>query len=145
MAQRSSVWPARVRVNSARRVSGRPSQRADRSKGRYSSSSLGVTRRYWHRAFSVSNCMPRAARPDSWQEFAAPAHDAGLKDKIRGAWLGRICGCLLGKPVEGMRTPDMHELLRNSGNFPLARYMTLEDGVFVYKDLSGGVYHEVRT
>ncbi len=23
-------------------------------------------------------------------------------------------------------------------------YMTLEDGVFVYKDLSGGVYHEVR-
>ena len=69
----------------------------------------------------------RAARPESWQEFAAPAHDEGLKDKIRGAWLGRICGCLLGKPVEGMRTPDMHELLRNSGNFPLARYMTLED------------------
>ena len=69
----------------------------------------------------------RAARPETWREFAPPAHDEALKDKIRGAWLGRICGCLLGKPVEGMRTPDMHELLRNSGNFPLARYMTLED------------------
>lgn len=69
----------------------------------------------------------RAARPESWQEFPTPAHDDKLKDKIRGAWLGRICGCLLGKPVEGMRTPDMHELLKNSGNFPLSRYMTLED------------------
>ena len=69
----------------------------------------------------------RAARPEGWQELPAPARGEELKDKIRGAWLGRVCGCLLGKPVEGMRTPDMHELLRNSGNFPLRRYMTLED------------------
>ena len=69
----------------------------------------------------------RAARPAGRQAFFAPAHDGRLEDRLRGAWLGRICGCLLGKPVEGMRTPDMHELLRNSGNFPLSRYMTLED------------------
>ncbi len=68
----------------------------------------------------------RAARPAERFSRPAPGGDA-LKDRIRGAWLGRVCGCLLGKPVEGMRTPDMHELLKNSGNFPLARYMTLED------------------
>lgn len=27
-----------------------------------------------------------------------------LDDKIYGAWLGRICGCMLGKSVEGIRT-----------------------------------------
>ena len=69
----------------------------------------------------------RAARPEKRRSFTPPAHDKRLKEKIGGAWLGRVCGCLLGKPVEGMRTPDMHELLKNSGNFPLARYMTLED------------------
>ncbi len=69
----------------------------------------------------------RAARPESRRAFTPPAHDDRLKDKIRGAWLGRVCGCLLGKPVEGMRTPDIRELLQNSGNFPLSRYMTLED------------------
>lgn len=68
----------------------------------------------------------QAARPENRPVLGAVDPDT-LKDKIRGAWLGRICGCLLGKPVEGMRTPDMHELLKNSGNFPLTRYMTLED------------------
>ena len=69
----------------------------------------------------------QAARPSGRKAFEAPARDERLKDKVHGAWLGRICGCLLGKPVEGMRTPDMHELLKNSGNFPLSRYMTLKD------------------
>ena len=68
----------------------------------------------------------QAARPENRPALGAVSAET-LKDKIRGAWLGRICGCLLGKPVEGMRTPDMHELLKNSGNFPLTRYMTLED------------------
>ena len=30
-----------------------------------------------------------------------------LDDKIYGAWLGRICGCMLGKSVEGIRTNDL--------------------------------------
>ena len=43
-----------------------------------------------------------------------------------------------------------HNLYLNPGSLSLPKqnsphsYMTLEDGVFVYKDLSGGVYHEVR-
>ena len=68
----------------------------------------------------------RALRPEKRPEL--PAADlSALDGKVRGAWLGRIAGCLLGKPVEGMRTPDMHELLKNSGNFPLGRYMTYKD------------------
>lgn len=46
-----------------------------------------------------------------------------LRDKIKGAWIGRISGCLLGKPVEGMRTEELHPLLRETGNFPMHRYI----------------------
>ena len=46
-----------------------------------------------------------------------------LKEKIHGAWLGRICGCLLGKTVEGIRTNELHPLLKETGNFPMHRYI----------------------
>ena len=67
----------------------------------------------------------RALRPPR-KALPKPDMDA-LAEKVRGAWLGRIAGCLLGKPVEGMRTPELHKLLKNSGNFPLKRYMLLTD------------------
>ncbi|MBO4367651.1 MAG: ADP-ribosylglycohydrolase family protein, partial [Clostridia bacterium] len=44
-------------------------------------------------------------------------------DRIYGAWLGRCAGCLLGKPVEGWHTPEIHRYLRESGNYPLSRYI----------------------
>ena len=50
-----------------------------------------------------------------------------LKDKIEGALIGRICGCLLGKPVEGIRTDEFLPLLKNSGNYPLKRYILSTD------------------
>ena len=50
-----------------------------------------------------------------------------LLKKIQGAWAGRVCGCLLGKPVEGIRSPDMEILLKNSGNFPMHRYINSTD------------------
>lgn len=50
-----------------------------------------------------------------------------LKDKIHGAWLGRICGCLLGKPIEGIRTKELNVLLDASGNRPLHRYLAEKD------------------
>ena len=50
-----------------------------------------------------------------------------LKEKIRGAWYGRICGCLLGKPVEGIRTNELLPLLRSSGNYPMHRYIRSSD------------------
>lgn len=48
---------------------------------------------------------------------------AKLKDKIHGAWAGRICGCLLGKPIEGIQTGELTQLLKETGNFPLHRYL----------------------
>ncbi len=50
-----------------------------------------------------------------------------LKNKIAGAVTGRICGCLLGKPVEGIRTEDFYPLLKQTGNYPLHRYILSSD------------------
>ncbi len=69
----------------------------------------------------------RAARP-----AARPAlpplrlTDAELRDRAYGAWLGRVAGCLLGKPVEGWRRPRMWGYLRETGRFPLAGYFSLD-------------------
>lgn len=59
---------------------------------------------------------------------ALPAVDPEkLRGKIEGAWYGRICGCMLGKTVEGIRTNELHPLLKNSGNFPMHRYILTTD------------------
>lgn len=55
-----------------------------------------------------------------------PAGEA-LCAKIHGAWLGRVVGCLLGKPVEGIRTNDFVPLLKESGNTPMHRYILSTD------------------
>jgi len=61
-------------------------------------------------------------------EFERKPIDAALmRDKIAGAWLGRVCGCMLGKTVEGIRTDELHPFLKATGNFPMHRYITSED------------------
>lgn len=50
-----------------------------------------------------------------------------LRDKIYGAWMGRVCGCLLGKPIECIRTNELHLLLQESGNWPMYRYILSSD------------------
>lgn len=52
-----------------------------------------------------------------------PDVSCDLYDRIYGAWLARCAGCLLGKPVEGWRTPELHTLLRLTDNYPLSRYL----------------------
>ena len=52
---------------------------------------------------------------------------ADMLEKLRGAWLGRICGCLLGKPVEGMRTNALVPLLKDTNNYPMNRYIRSSD------------------
>lgn len=50
-----------------------------------------------------------------------------LADKIKGAWYGRICGCLLGKPVEGISCEELTSLLKETGNYPMTRYILESD------------------
>lgn len=50
-----------------------------------------------------------------------------LKDRISGAWYGRICGCLLGKTVEGIKTDELIPLLKETNNYPMNRYILLSD------------------
>jgi ADP-ribosylglycohydrolase len=49
---------------------------------------------------------------------------AALADRIRGAWLGRAAGCLLGKPVEGVGRAGIREILQATGRWPLADWFT---------------------
>ena len=50
-----------------------------------------------------------------------------LLPKIHGAWMGRICGCMLGKTVEGVRTDELVPFLEESGNYPMHRYIVSTD------------------
>ena len=50
-----------------------------------------------------------------------------LKSKVTGAWYGRICGCMLGKTVEGIRTSELIPFLKESGNYPMHRYIYKTD------------------
>jgi len=52
--------------------------------------------------------------------------NAALEDRVHGAWLGRVCGCLLGKPVEGWRRPRMWGYLKDTNRWPLYDYFSLD-------------------
>lgn len=53
--------------------------------------------------------------------------EATFSDKLLGGWYGRICGCLLGKPVEGIMSDELQTILRRTGNFPMTRYIDKEE------------------
>ena len=50
-----------------------------------------------------------------------------LKDHLKGAWIGRIAGCLLGKPYEGWRYKNIETLFKATNNYPMNRYLTKKD------------------
>lgn len=62
------------------------------------------------------------------KDFELPKSDIlNLKEKIYGAWMGRICGCMLGKTVEGIRTEELVRFLKETNNFPMKRYIAKAD------------------
>lgn len=56
-----------------------------------------------------------------------PVDQGTLEDRLHGAWTGRICGCLLGKTVEGIRTDELIPFLKETGNYPMHRYILHSD------------------
>jgi transcriptional regulator with XRE-family HTH domain/ADP-ribosylglycohydrolase len=61
-------------------------------------------------------------RPDERLGSGKPNAD-NLYKKVYGAWVGRTCGCLLGKPIEGIRTNELIPLLKLTDNYPMRRYI----------------------
>lgn len=61
-----------------------------------------------------------------------PKQRRELPHKLHGAWMGRVCGCMLGKTVEGIRTDELIPFLKKTDNYPLHRY-------FLSSDVSDGV------
>jgi hypothetical protein len=61
--------------------------------------------------------------------------DTTVPARIRGAWEGRVSGCLLGKPVEVLSFKEGREglesYLREAGAFPLRDYVPLREGTLV--------------
>lgn len=51
---------------------------------------------------------------------------SATEKKIAGAWYGRIAGCLLGKPIEGIRD-ELIPFLKDTDNYPMHRYITDAD------------------
>ena len=61
-------------------------------------------------------------------EFEAQTPDREmLRKKILGAWTGRAVGCLLGKPVEGIRSNEFIPFLKETNNYPMHRYILSTD------------------
>lgn len=64
----------------------------------------------------------RKLRPRSARRYASLS-PSRARDHILGAWLGRCIGCLLGKPIEGIRSEDLRNYLQMTGQWPLTRYI----------------------
>jgi ADP-ribosylglycohydrolase len=71
----------------------------------------------------------RAARPHvrGGGRTERPGRDA-YYDKVYGAWLGRCAGCLLGQPVEGWRSERILGMLKDTGNYPVGKYLASNVG-----------------
>ena len=70
----------------------------------------------------------RALRTERMSVSAEKLPDASVMyKKLKGAWLGRVCGCMLGQPIECIGVNDLEMLLRETDNYPMHRYITKAD------------------
>ncbi len=69
--------------------------------------------------------IKRVRRPVELPKLELTRED--LFDKVYGAWMGRVCGCMLGKTLEGIRTYELIPFLKESGNYPMHRYVLSTD------------------
>lgn len=50
-----------------------------------------------------------------------------MEKHVKGAWYGRVAGCMLGKTIEGIRTNELVPFLTQSNNYPMHRYIVSTD------------------
>jgi ADP-ribosylglycohydrolase len=72
---------------------------------------------------------PRAAEePDELDAIVAAANPAPAlgvdRARVRGAWLGRAVGCVLGKPVENIPREGIRAIAQVTGNWPVRGWFT---------------------
>ena len=60
-------------------------------------------------------------------EELIPYDKNALREKLSGAWYGRTVGCMLGKTVECIRTDELTPFLKETGNYPMHRYIYRSD------------------
>jgi ADP-ribosylglycohydrolase len=70
--------------------------------------------------------LPRPLAADEPEELEVASVWAPEPDleRIRGAWLGRAVGCVLGKPVENIPREGIRAIAQGTGNWPIARWFT---------------------
>jgi ADP-ribosylglycohydrolase len=71
----------------------------------------------------------RAERPPAPRDYRDRLSEKDLEDKIHGAWLGRIAGCILAKPVEGWSRQQIEHYLNFYDAYPLTDFIPYEEGV----------------
>jgi len=69
----------------------------------------------------------RGLRPEGPRRMTSGLDAEALRDRLRGAWLGRAAGCILGIPCEGMSKAAIRSAARAMGaRYPLAGYWPLD-------------------
>ncbi len=68
--------------------------------------------------------LPAGSSTGSPASMSRTFSGAFLDDRIGGGWLGRLAGCLLGKPMEGVPREGIRAILQSSGQWPLTDYIT---------------------
>ncbi len=67
----------------------------------------------------------RAARPDGPRAVPVVITSTTLYERIYGAWLGRVAGCVLGKPLQmGWSKSQVRQYLQLTNSYPLTDYVS---------------------
>jgi ADP-ribosylglycohydrolase len=79
------------------------------------------------------DALPRplaAGEPEGLEAILAAASPVAGREpdlgRVRGAWLGRAAGCVLGKPVENIPREGIRTLAQATGNWPVGGWFTAE-------------------